>query len=191
MRQKLINYFAEISLLSHEELAEVLDQLNFKTFEKGTILIRDGQISTQCFYIIEGFVRQYSLEDGEEKSIDFFTEHQTVMFLPSITEQKPSKYNFVCMEDVSCIMGDPTEERDMYAKYPKLAILTRSMMEQDFGQTKEDFATFVTSSPKKRYLNLLQNRPDLLQRVPQHQLASYLGITPESLSRIRKRISKK
>ncbi|AXE18372.1 Crp/Fnr family transcriptional regulator [Runella rosea] len=191
MRQKLINYFAEISSLSHDELAEVMEQLDFRSFEKGTVLIHEGQVHTKCYYIIEGLVRQYSLEDGLEKSIGFFTEYQTVMSIPSITEQKPSKYYFVCLEPVTCIVGDPAEEQEMYAKYPKLETLTRFMIEQDFGQTQEDFANFVTSSPEKRYLNLLQNRPDLLQRVPQHQLASYLGIKPESLSRIRKRITKK
>lgn len=191
MRQKLINYFAEISTLSHEELAEVLEQLTFKTFEKGSILIREGQISTQCFYIVEGLVRQYSLDDGLEKSVGFYAEYQTVMSIPSLTEQKPSKYFFACLEDVTAIVGNPLEEQEMYAKYPKLEILTRSMIEQDFGQTKEDFANFVTSSPEKRYMNLMKGRPELLQRVPQHQIASYLGIKPESLSRIRKRISKK
>lgn len=191
MRQKLINYFAEISTLSHEELAEVLEQLTFKTFEKGSILIREGQVSTQCFYIVEGLVRQYSLDDGLEKSVGFYTEYQTVMSIPSLTEQKLSKYFFVCLEDVTAIVGNPLEEQEMYAKYPKLEILTRSMIEQDFGQTQEDFASFVTSSPEKRYMNLMKSRPELLQRVPQHQIASYLGIKPESLSRIRKRISKK
>lgn len=191
MRQRLINYFATISSLSHHELAEVMEQLTFKSFEKGTVLIKEGQVATKCYYIIEGLVRKYSLEDGEEKSIDFFAEHQTVMSLTSLTEQKPSKYYFVCIEDVTCIVGEPAEEQEMYAKYPKLEILTRSMIEQDFGKTQEDFAGFVTSSPEKRYLNLLQNRPNLLQRVPQHQLASYLGVQPESLSRIRKRLAKK
>ena len=191
MRQKLINYFAEISTLSHPEPAEVMDQPDFKSYEKGTVLISEGQVHTKCYYIIEGLVRQYSLEDGVEKSVGFFTEYQTVMSIPSITEQKHSKYYFVCLEPVTCIVGDPTEEQEMYAKYPKSETLTRSMMEHDFGQTQEEFADFVTSSPEKRYLNLLQNRPDLLQRVPQHQLASYLGITPESLSRIRKRIAGK
>lgn len=191
MRHNFINYFAKISTLTHEELVEVLSQLTFKTFEKGSILIKEGQVSTQCFYIVEGLVRQYTLDEGQEKSVGFYTEYQTVMSIPSLTEQKPSKYFFVCLEDVTAIVGNPVEEQEMYAKYPKLELLTRSMIEQDFGQTQEDFASFVTSSPEKRYINLMKSRPELLQRVPQHQLASYLGITPESLSRIRKRISKK
>jgi CRP-like cAMP-binding protein len=64
-------------------------------------------------------------------------------------------------------------------------------MEEDFGQTQDAYAEIMTSSPEERYLKLLEERPYLLQRIPQHQLASYLGITPESLSRIRKRLSTK
>jgi CRP-like cAMP-binding protein len=191
MKENLIKYFAEISKLSYEDLSEIMDQLNFQTFEKGRILISEGQVSTKCYYIIVGLMRQYSLEDGLEKSIGFFTEHQTVMSIPGIMENKPSKYYFVCSEEVIAIVGDPSEEEEMYKKYPNLQQLTRSMMEQDFGQTQEEFANFVTSSPEKRYLDLMRTRPELLQRVPQHQLASFLGITPESLSRIRKRILKK
>jgi CRP-like cAMP-binding protein len=65
------------------------------------------------------------------------------------------------------------------------------MIEQDLGKANENLDAFITSSPEERYLNLLDKRPELLQRVPQHQIASYLGMTPESLSRIRKRVSKK
>lgn len=79
MKEKLIEYFAKISNLSLEDLTEIMDQLNFQTFEKGIVLIGEGQVSTKCYYIIDGLVRQYSLEDGLEKSIGFFTEHQTVM----------------------------------------------------------------------------------------------------------------
>jgi len=59
------------------------------------------------------------------------------------------------------------------------------------NETKESFDAFKNSTPKERYLHLLKTRPELIQRVPQHQIASYLGVTPESLSRIRKRISEK
>jgi CRP-like cAMP-binding protein len=64
-------------------------------------------------------------------------------------------------------------------------------VEKETGRARDTFTRFMTSSPEERYQNLLNTRPDLLNRVPQHQLASYLGVTPESLSRIRKRLSAK
>lgn len=86
------------------------------------------------------------------------------------------------------VVGSLDYEQEMYQKFPKLAAITRALMEQDFGKTQEALVAFISSSPEERYQKLLAERPALLGRVPQHQLASYLGVTPESLSRIRKRI---
>lgn len=78
----------------------------------------------------------------------------------------------------------------MYNKHPQLELMTRRMIEENFNQVQEEFAAFIASSPEERVKTLLMKRPTLIDRVPQHQLASYLGITPESLSRIKKRIYK-
>ena len=80
-------------------------------------------------------------------------------------------------------------EEKLYSKYPELQLVTRNIMETNFGKEQEDRAIFMSLTPEERYINLTINRPDLLKRVPQHQLASYLGIKPESLSRIKKRLS--
>jgi DNA-binding MarR family transcriptional regulator len=79
-------------------------------------------------------------------------------------------------------------EAEMFSKFPKFETLCRILAEEFLAKQQIDFDEFKTSSPEQRYLNLLQKRPDLIQRVPQHQLASYLGIKPQSLSRLRARI---
>jgi CRP-like cAMP-binding protein len=78
----------------------------------------------------------------------------------------------------------------MFNKYPQLETMIRKMMEINLGEIQEQFGEFINSSPEERYESVLRKRPQLVDRVPQHQLASYLGITPESLSRIKKRIKK-
>lgn len=88
------------------------------------------------------------------------------------------------------VVGDLGTERDMYNKYSQLETMTRKMTEYNFGEVQDELASFIASTPEERYKALLQKRPHLVDRVPQHQLASYLGITPESLSRIKKRINK-
>jgi DNA-binding MarR family transcriptional regulator len=80
---------------------------------------------------------------------------------------------------------------EINSKFPKFELMCRIMSEELLAKQQVDFDEFKTSSPEQRYLNLLQKRPDLIQRVPQHQLASYLGITPQSLSRLRSRIFEK
>lgn len=188
MRSKVLEYFLMNSSIPREELVNIIDELNIKTYKKGTVLLNEGDISTKCYFIIEGCVRQYILEDGIEKTTAFYTENQAVVSFESYTQQKPASQYLVCNEDLITIVGDPFSEQEMYDKYPSLESFTRTMVEQNFGKIQEEFANFVVSSPQKRYLDLMKNRPDLLQRVPQHQIASYLGVTPESLSRIRRRI---
>lgn len=191
MKSELIEYFTENSNMPKDELAEVIDLLNIQKYPKGKVLLHEGEVSTKCFFIIKGCVRRYKLEDGEEKTTAFFTENQSIVQLESYLQQQPSSQNLICVEEVIAIVGDPVNEQEMYRKFPKLESLTRMFLERDFGKNQEDFSNFITSSPEKRYLDLMRNRPDLLQRVPQHQIASYLGVTPESLSRIRRRIAEK
>ncbi len=82
-------------------------------------------------------------------------------------------------------------EMEVNRKFPKFDIMCKTLAEELLAKERIDFDEFKTSSPEQRYLNLLRKRPDLIQRVPQHQLASYLGIKPESLSRLRARILEK
>jgi len=82
-------------------------------------------------------------------------------------------------------------EAEVFEKFPKFESLCRIIGEEVLVQNQLNFDEFRTSSPEQRYIKLMENRPDLIQRVPQHQLASFLGITPPSLSRMRARIAKK
>ena len=86
------------------------------------------------------------------------------------------------------VVGELTIEREMYSKFPQLEHMTRLMIVENFSKLTEEYAVFIASPPEERYKTLLKNRPTLINRVPQHQLASYLGMTAESLSRIKKRV---
>jgi len=152
-------------------------------------LIKEGEITSKCYFVLKGCVRQYSLIDGQEKTTAFFTEEQSVVSFINFTQRRASEHYLSCVEDCILIIGTLDKEQEMYQQFPKLQSITRALMEQDFGKTQMELANFITSSPEERYLHLLKNRPDLFQRVPLNQIASYLGMQAQSLSRIRKRIS--
>lgn len=191
MNESLLRFIDKFDSLSKQEKQDIVDNLIVQTFKKGAVLLREGQIADICYFILQGCIRQYHLMDGDEKTTAFFTEEQAVVSFSSFSQQIPSTHYWVCEEETIALVGDLAQEQEMYQKFPKLNSITRELMEKDFGKTQEAFATFIASSPEERYLLLLKNRPDLLHRVPQHQVASYLGVKPESLSRIRKRISLK
>lgn len=191
MLKTLSHYISQHTALTPEEVKVLDESIPVKEYPKGTVLLSEGEISRECYYILSGCIRQYSLIDGEEKTTAFYTEGQAVVSFTSFSEQKPATHFLTCAEHTRATVGNFDSEDEFLKQHPRFEAVTRSMMEQSFGKTQEEFALFIASSPEERYLNLLNNRPDLLQRVPQHQLASYLGVTPESLSRIRKRITLK
>lgn len=139
---------------------------------------------------MKGCIRTYYILDGEEKTTAFYTEMEALT-PPCVISKTPSEYYISCVEDCILTVSNSDMEAEVNQKFPKFEILCRIMSEELLAKQQINFDEFKTSSPEKRYLNLLQKRPDLLQRVPQHQLASYLGIKPQSLSRLRARIIEK
>ena len=188
MEAALLSYLAGFTALTEEERIAIGEALTVRRFKKGTFLLQEGAVSKECYFILEGCVRQFHIIDGLEKTTAFFTEHEAIVSFTSYNNGVAAGHYLVCVEDVLLITGEPGAEEEMYTRFPKLGAITRQMMEQDMGVMQDALARFRMSSAEERYLDLLHTRPGLLQRVPQHQLASYLGVTPESLSRIRKRI---
>ena len=187
MEKEIYKYLSKYIPIT-KELEEELSKIEFiKCFGKGTILLEEGKISNECFFIIKGCIRSCYLKDGEEKTTEFYTEEQAV--IPSAYgNETRSEYYLECIEDTIAGVGTPELETEMYQKFPQLESLNRALGEAIMAKNQNTFAEYKIESPEERYLTLLKNRPDLVQRAPQHQLASYLGIKPESLSRIRKRI---
>jgi len=188
MENLLVKYVSKSLSLSVEEINAIEQEIVIRDFRKGTILLREGEVSTKCYFNLKGLVRQYYLVDGEEKTTAFFAEEQAVNSFESASQRIPSKHYLACVEDCTLVVGDLSTETDFLERFPRLEILVRMMVDQDFGKQQEMLASYIITSPEERYLKLLESPYNLIQRVPQYQLAGYLGITPESLSRIRKRI---
>ncbi|WP_051359610.1 Crp/Fnr family transcriptional regulator [Adhaeribacter aquaticus] len=190
LRKELIAFISRFELFTQEEVQMLVDNLTIRLYKKGTLLVQEGDICHKCYFVIKGCLRQYLILNGVDKTTQFYTENQAAVFFTSFSNLVPTESYLSCVEDSIIIVGDQEEGEDMYERIPKLGQLTRMMMAQDFGKTQDELSYFISSSPEERYLNLLKTKPALLQRVPQHQLASYIGVSPESLSRIRKRIWK-
>ncbi len=189
MDKLVSDFMSNIPSLTAEEIAAISAHLDVRTYAKGAVLLKEGEINRECYFVLEGCIRQYYLKDGMEKTTAFFTEKQTAVSGTSYLEQSPSKHYLCCMEPCTLIVGDFHKEQAMLQKFPKLEAITRQMMQQDLGKLQSELDFFITSTPEERYLNLLSSRAELLQRVPQYHIASYLGMTAESLSRIRKRVA--
>lgn len=188
MISELVDFIRGFQVLTEDEVQLIVENTTVKSFKKGDLLLSEGQIASKCYLILKGCVREYYLVDGLEKSTAFYTEFDPVASFTSQAQQTPSKHFLVCAEDCVLTVGTQDLEREMCERIPRLEALIRQEVEKETGKAHDDLVNYITFSPEERYLNLMKERPDLLNRIPQHQIASYLGVTPESLSRIRKRM---
>lgn len=175
--------------LSPEEIEAIVETMSIQQYKKGTVLLSEGQISTEVYFVLEGCVRQYYLVDGEEKTNNFFTDEQWVISMNSFGQNKPSDHYMDCCMDCSLAVGNRDKEEGLYKRFPKLETVSRKVMQKVFAEQQERMSSYATDTAEQRYLKLLESRPELFQKIPQYQIASYVGVKPESLSRIRKRIA--
>ncbi|GAB3163183.1 Crp/Fnr family transcriptional regulator [Telluribacter humicola] len=191
MEQKILDYIAKYVPLTEEEKRLIIKELPYRTFKKGSHILRQGQISRECYFNIQGLIRQYELVDGEEKTTYFYSEGDALVAFDSAARQEPCAFNWVCEEDTTLVIGRLAQLDEAYAKNPVLEKMSGLFIQQEFGKYQRLSSSLLTLTSEQRYLQLVEQRPDLLHRVPQYHLASYLGIKPETLSRIRRRITQK
>lgn len=190
MHNLLFDFINKYITLTNEE-KEILISLDlFHSVKKGTVLLKEGEKSNVGYFVLKGCLRTHYVIDGEEKTTAFYTEMEGLT--PNcVTSKKPSEYFISTTEECIITISNPDMEAEIFQKFPKFESLCRILSEELLAKQQINYDEFKTSSPEQRYLNLLEKRPDLAQRVPQHQLASFLGMKPQSLSRIRARIAKK
>jgi CRP-like cAMP-binding protein len=171
----------------------LIKNLSSKTFEKGEIIINEGDIINHVFYIRKGLLRSYLINDkGEEITFQLFAEKQLFGNVHTILFNEPSKFTFETLEKTKVYYADLKifqELNTLNSDISKIdnGIFGRQILKNAFQRID----SFVFLSPEKRYLQFLKDNPNILNRVPDKYIANVLGIKPVSLSRIRKRISKK
>lgn len=190
MQNLLFDFISKYVSLTEEEKNAIISLDIFHSVKKGTVLLKEGQKTKDSYFVLKGCIRTYYIIDGEEKTTAFYTEMEALT-PPCVVSKTPSEYYISCTEDTILSVSNADMEAEVNRKFPKFEIMCRVLSEELLAKQRIDFDEFKTSSPEQRYLNLLQNRPDLIQRVPQHQLASFLGMKPQSLSRLRARILEK
>lgn len=186
LKDKIRALVSKFELLKNEEIELLVEKTIANTYKKGTVLLKEGQTSTKCYMVLEGCVREYLIKDGLQKSTAFYTEGESLT--PIGKDGKPSKHYLVCEEDCILTISDKSFEEEIRGLLPRLDDVFQDIALAKINQAKEEWSEFVSSSPEERYLNLLEKKPSLLNRLPHHHIASYLGMKPQSLSRIRKRI---
>jgi CRP-like cAMP-binding protein len=152
-----------------------------------TILLKEGEIANHVFFIKKGCLREWFNKDGKEITFQFFFEGQAVASIDSFLSTQPSMYTIESIEP-SIILSISKENFDqLHQLFPEFKKGFQDYIFQRFKNYSQLFLSRIKDSPQERYKDLITNHPEIIKRVPQHYIASYLGITPISLSRIRNR----
>jgi CRP-like cAMP-binding protein len=174
--------------LTEDEFEIFCSYLEKQTLKKKEVFLRAGDVCRHVFFINSGCMRYFYTVDGEERIGQFFTENDWFTEYESFLTQRPSTQTIDALEPCDLLVLSYQHLQMLYTVIPKFERFGRLMAEQNFIGVKHRYSPLLNETPEARYLHLIQTRPQLIQRIPQHYLASFLGIKPESLSRIRKRI---
>lgn len=188
MYLSLRNTFDEILKISDEDWLHFASILQTIKLKKREFVLTEGQICKGVYFLSQGAVRTYHLQEGREINTSFNFENDFLREIESMIHQTPSTSNIQAMEDSTLFFIEKEKLTSLYDQSGFYQKLGRKILEQ-LAITEQKYASLLTSySPKERYLHVLQYNPALIERVPLQYIASYLGISRESLSRIRKRI---
>lgn len=152
-----------------------------------TTLLKEGEISNQLYFIKKGCLRLWFNKEGKDITLQFFFEDQVVASIDSFLSNKPSMFSVESIEPSTIVSISKNSFEQLLIVYPDVKDGFQQILFQRFRNYAQLFLSRIKDSPQERYEDLIKNHSEIIKRIPQHYIASYLGITPISLSRIRNR----
>lgn len=172
-----------------EELKEIFLSHEKTIFRKGDYILEEGKTANEYYILETGLARSFVNDfNGNEVTTHFFAQDEIIIEVSSIFQRIPTQENIICITDCECYKMDYEVFQELFHKIPNLREWGRAWMSQQLFEYKQRSVEMFTLSATKRYLKLLQQKPQVVQFAPLKQIASYLGVTDTSLSRIRKEL---
>jgi CRP-like cAMP-binding protein len=180
------------TVLNDESSALLISILKEKSFKKGEIVIHAGEVCFEAYFITKGLMRSfYQIPNGNQKTYVITGEHNLFTEHCSFITQQPSLDSIEALEDTDVLYFSYLDLMGIYKKSHELESVGRKISDFNFAEAKNRLRTLMNDDAPSRYLKFLHSYQDLLDRIPQNIVASYLGITPQSLSRLKREIEKK
>ncbi|MDR6156826.1 CRP/FNR family cyclic AMP-dependent transcriptional regulator [Chryseobacterium sp. SLBN-27] len=190
MSENIIGNVTRFINLEPKEEQFFTDLLTLQTFPKKTVLLREGEICQFEGYIQKGCVRVYYLDDnGFEVTILFAIEDWWISDIASFQDQKPSNLYIETLEDSEIYMLNPTTKEKLLTEIPKFERVFRMLVQRNLSTLQNRLVNTISKSASDRYLEFIKVYPSIPQRVAQYYIASYLGVSKEFVSTIRKRLA--
>ncbi|HMJ71403.1 MAG TPA: Crp/Fnr family transcriptional regulator [Cyclobacteriaceae bacterium] len=191
MHEALKKYCQQTVALSDAELGLIDTHFSIKTLKNKEFLLQDNSVCDFIAFITAGTIRHFHIKDGVEKTCDISFENSWVTDFQSFTNGTVGRMNLQAMEETRLLVIGKQDLFNLYNECKQYETFGRIMAERVAQRATEIAMSLSSDKPEERFLKLIDSKPDLFQRVPQKYIANFLGISPESLSRIRKRVLSK
>lgn len=182
------SHLSKLIELNATEAEAFSKAFTLRKLKRKEILLHEGEVCRYTAFILKGCLRYFYNVEGQEHTGQFFFENSWYTDYESFLSEKPSKQNIEALEKTEILLLQKKDLEKLYETYPKFERFGRLMAENAYLGVRKKNENLVNLSPEDRYLKLVKERPKVIERVAQHYIASFLGIQPQSLSRIRKRI---
>lgn len=189
MHDRLIQTIKQIVLIDSDEETIFLSVFKPMYLKKGDFFLKVGEVNNKLGFVVEGLVRYFVYKNKEESTIEFSKEGEFIAEYQSFLNQSESIQAIQAIEDCTILVTDFEGLQIIYNKTKNGNLIGRIVIEYRFGHLMRQLLSIYMHNPEERYLQFLKSFPDLVQRIPQYYIASYVGVKPESLSRIRKRLT--
>jgi len=186
----LIEYFNQILELDEEEIAYIADIFKSKKVKRRQFILQEGDVCNKNTFVVEGCFRMYYTDDeGKEHNLQFAVENWWIGDLQSFHSGTSSKLWIEALEKSEILQIDKEDQYELYIKYPKFNRIFRVLAENALVSYQTRVLRDISTTAEERYLDFAERYPQFFNRISNVQIASYLGVTPEFLSTIRKRLS--
>lgn len=184
--EPLLDYFQKVIPLKSEEKQLVTELFKPRLYRKRQYVLQEDDICNQCNFIVRGCLRMYKVDtDGNTHIIQFASENWWIMDLGSFHGRTTSELNIDALEDTMVLQISYNDLLSLYTQAPKFNRIFRVLIENSFVSLQKRLLQNISSNAEEKYLSFLQTYSHLTNRLPQTQVASFLGMTPEFLSRLR------
>jgi len=185
---RLLENINRYTQLSEQETTLLLSIVEKKVYQKNELIFTEGRIADEIYFVTEGCVRLFYNVDGNDRTAFFYTEGQFICAGESYTYGIPAIENYQAVEPTELFIFRRANIEPLLKEVPRFEVIARIATENELIACQKMIASFVTKSAEERYIDLLNTQGELFQRVPQQYIASFLGVSPETLSRIKARV---